>query len=217
MFNSVLEHVGLKEVDHKAKMREWQNKLKKESRAIDRQLAEIAREEKKQEADIRKLAKQGNQDAAVRILAKNIVQSRKATNQLYNAKANLNSVGMQMKQMSAQATMGKMIKASGDTMRAMNQLMNIPKLSENMKEMSREMEKAGFLSEMMDDMMPGQDEDVDIVDEEVAKVIAEATMEKLSHAPVVTRRVPVEVEAEEEEEEDDEETKNLEQRLKNLS
>jgi len=53
-------------------------------------------EEAKVQKSIKDAAKSGNKDVCV-ILAKEIIQSRKAVNKLYSAKAQLNSVDMQMK------------------------------------------------------------------------------------------------------------------------
>ncbi|KAH9253334.1 hypothetical protein BASA81_008685 [Batrachochytrium salamandrivorans] len=213
--------VGLKEQDPRELVKEWQKKIRAEKRAIEKQIREIEREERKVQLDIKRLAKQGNQEASVRILAKEIVHSRQAVTRLYTAQANINSVGMQMKQMAAQAQMNKILKGTAETMKAMQSLVSMPETMKTMKELAREMERAGFIQEMMDDMLAdgaGEQEELD-VDSEVARVIAEVTMEKLDRAPQITRRIqskPAQ-EAEEEEEEEDQETSALEARLRNLS
>ena len=53
-------------------------------------------EETKVQRSIKESAKKGDKDVCF-ILAKEIIQSRKAVNKLYSAKAQLNSVEMQMK------------------------------------------------------------------------------------------------------------------------
>lgn len=214
--------VGLKEQDPKELAKEWQRKIRSEKRAIEKQIREIEREERKVQLDIKRLAKQGNQEASMRILAKEIVNSRKAVARLYTAQANLNSVNMQMKSMAAQASMNKIMQSTAQTMKAMHSLVSMPETMKNMKELSREMEKAGFLQEMMDDMMDNgtTEQDEMDVDDEVSKVILEVTMDKLNAAPQLNnrRKVPAESVAEEdEEEEEDVETTALEARLRNLS
>ncbi len=59
-------------------------------------IAAIKREEAKVQRSLKDAAKKGDKDVC-RILAKEIVQSRKAVNRIHAAKANMNSVSMQMK------------------------------------------------------------------------------------------------------------------------
>ena len=56
----------------------------------------IKTEEAKVQRSIKDAAKKGDKDVCM-ILAKEIIQSRKAVNKIYSAKAHLNSVDMQMK------------------------------------------------------------------------------------------------------------------------
>jgi len=221
---SLLEKMGLRQPDPKVLLKEWQTKMRSEKRAIERQIREVDREEKKLQIEIKKLAKLGGQDASIRILAKEIVQSRKATTKLYTAIANINSVNMQMRTMVAQASLGKTMKLSGDAMKRMNKLMNTSETQETMMELGREMQKAGFLEEMMNDALDMDDEMDTEVDEEVEKVIAEATLSKLNAAPLAEKgrlafqqSFGQEEEEEEAEAEEDPEISNLERRLKNLS
>lgn len=222
---SILEKMGIiKQPDPKELLREWQKKMRTEKRNIDRQIREIDREEKKLQLEIKKLARMGGQEASIRILAKNIVQSRQATTKLYTAAANINAVSMQMRTMAAQASLGKTMKLTGETMKRMNKLMSAPETQNAMMELGREMERAGFLQEMMDDALDMDDElENEEVDAEVDKVIAEVTLSKLNAAPPLAEKGRLAFkesfgnEEEEEEEEDDPEIAALEQRLKSLS
>ena len=219
--NKFLEKVGLKEVDPKELLKEWQTKMRAEKRSVERQMREIEREQKKLEVEIKKLAKRGGQQNAIKILAKEIVQSRKTIERLYVACANIDSVNMQMRQMAAQATFSKVMKGSADTMKRMNQLMNLPETQKTMMELGREMEKAGFIQEMMDDAFDDQTNE-DEVNEEVDKVIMEVTLGKLDSVPLAQKgcdlfRKSMSQREELEVEEEDPEVANLEMRLKNLS
>ncbi|XP_040255603.1 vacuolar protein sorting-associated protein 24 homolog 1-like [Aegilops tauschii subsp. strangulata] len=68
-------------------MREWQRRLRNKGRNIERQIRDVQKEEKKVEKAIRDAAK---------ALAKELVQSRKAVNHLYENKAQLNSISMHL-------------------------------------------------------------------------------------------------------------------------
>ena len=62
---------------------------------MDRQIRGIQREEQKVVRQIKDAVKKGSVDAA-KILAKEMVQSRRAVNKMYASKAQLNSISMQM-------------------------------------------------------------------------------------------------------------------------
>ena len=77
-------------------MQEWTRKLRKEGNQLERQVAAIRREEAKVTRSLKDAAKKGDKDVCL-ILAKEVVHARKSVNKLYAAKANINSVSMQMK------------------------------------------------------------------------------------------------------------------------
>ena len=77
-------------------VQEWTRKLRKEGNQLERQVAAIRREEAKVTRSLKDAAKKGDKDVCL-ILAKEVVHARKSVNKLYAAKANINSVSMQMK------------------------------------------------------------------------------------------------------------------------
>ncbi len=71
--------------------KEWKRNLQKEARKIDRDILNIKRQEDRAMKECQKLAK-ANQLSAAKILAKEIVRTRKTTERMYTTKAQLNSV-----------------------------------------------------------------------------------------------------------------------------
>merc|ERR1719219_2597188 len=69
------------------------------------------------------------------------------------AKANLNSVQLQLKNQLATLKVSGALAQSADVMRSMNALVKVPETQKAMMELSREMMKAGIIEEMMDDTM----------------------------------------------------------------
>jgi len=59
-------------------------------------LTGIQREEEKIKRSLKEAAKKGDKDVC-RILAKQVIKSRKAVNKIYTSKAHINSVQLQMK------------------------------------------------------------------------------------------------------------------------
>ncbi|CAI8058229.1 Charged multivesicular body protein 3 [Geodia barretti] len=200
-----------KKPDPKEQVREWRGKLRKEQRVIDRQIRGIQTEENKVKKSIKEAAKKGQKDVA-KILAKELVQSRKAVGKLYASKAQMNSVMMTMQQ---QVSMQRMVGAIGkstEVMQAMQSLIKVPEISQVMLELSKEMTKAGMIEEILEETFEDlEDDDVEeLADKEVEKVLWEVTtgqLGQLSGTPSATPQddgaVGPEPEAVESDEEED--------------
>jgi len=216
----MLEKAGLKQPDPAVLCKEWQSKMRKESLKIDRSIREIERDRAKLEAEVRMLAKKGGQEAAIRSLAKNIIESRQAVDRMVTTKAHLSSVSMQMRTMAAQVKMGNAFKSSAEAMKSMTALVSAPEISTAMRELAYEMERAGFMQEIVDDAMANMDDTAQgDVDSEVDKVIEELTTATLNKAaPVPSGKVKVaEAEMEDEEAQADGADEELERRLARLA
>jgi len=178
-------------------VKKWKHELTKEERTLERTIRGIEQEENKVKVEIKNLAKKGDKNN-VKTLAKELIRSRKAKEKLYNSKAQLHSVSLQLTSNLAMLKMGRTLAKSTQVMAYMNQLVRLPQLNKIMMAMAREMEKAGMIEEMIDDVM----EDPDVEEEaetEVDKVIDEITM-GLKTAPVVNNKLPQNVEKTAEEE-----------------
>lgn len=193
--------------------KQWRRELTREARRTDTHVQKIKQEEKKIAIEMKKAAKMGDQ-YALKSLARNILHSRRACKQLMTAKAQMNSVSMQLQHQLATMKMMGVMSKSAEIMQGMNQLVNIAEVRENMMTMSKEMMKAGLIEEMMDETIEDALGDVEEeeLDEEVDKVIADVMTDKLKGTRVTGSRLPqkqaatdeVEEEAAEEEENDDE-------------
>merc|ERR1719394_2433324 len=188
-----------------------------EERKLERQVNAIRREEQKVTRSLKEAAKKGDKDVC-EILAKEVVNSRKAVNRIYSAKANLNSVQLQMKEQLATLKVAGALSSSTEVMKVMQNLVKFPEIQKTMMEMSREMMKAGILEEMLDDTMETLD-DPDIeeeVESEVDKVLFELTEGKLGQAPEAVKDSPLPAgrqPVQEEEEEDPGALEEMQSRL----
>ena len=141
-----------KPADPKEQVNEWCKKIRKEGYNLDRQINAIKREEAKVTRSLKEAAKKGDKESC-QILAKELINSRKAVTKLYTAKANLNSVQMQMKSQLATLKVAGTLQTSAEVMKSMSQLVKLPEIQKSMMELSREMMKAGVIEEMMEDVM----------------------------------------------------------------
>ncbi|CAK5275543.1 unnamed protein product [Mycena citricolor] len=165
------------------KVRQWQVKLRSESRQLDRQMRELDKATKDARAIVKQHAARGDVKSA-RILAREVVRSEKQKDRLSVSKARLNSIGTQLTQQMAMVKVTGTLQKSTEIMKLSNQLIKLPQISQTMREMSMEMTKAGIMEDMLEDVID-MDEDEELEEEadaEVDKVLAELTDGKLGMA-----------------------------------
>jgi len=186
------------------KVRAWQQKLKSESRALDREIRQLDQAQAKARQSLKQLAQKGDVKSA-KILAKEVVRSNKQKDRLYVSKARLGSIGVQLSNQLAMMKVTGSLHKSTEIMKLSNQLVKLPQISAVMREMSMEMMKAGIMEEMMDETLQSVDDDEELeeeADEEVEKVLFELTDGKLGQAGAVGTELPALQDKEAEEPED---------------
>ncbi|RVE57215.1 hypothetical protein OJAV_G00214130 [Oryzias javanicus] len=164
---------------------EWSQKIRKEMRVIDRQIRDIQREEEKVKRSIKDAAKKGQKDVCV-ILAKEMIQSKRAVSKLYASKAQMNSVLLSMKNQLAVLRVAGSLQKSTEVMKAMQSLVKVPEIQATMRELSKEMMKAGIIEEMLEDTfesMEDGEEMEEAAEEEVDKILFDITAGALGKAP----------------------------------
>lgn len=98
-------------------------------------------------------------------------------------KATLISLSAQMSEQLAIARVAGTLRSSADTMKLVNDLIKVPQLSATMRDMSKEMYKAGVLGEMVDDALDsalGDEELEEESEEAVEKVLMEVAGETIA-------------------------------------
>ncbi|XP_041369135.1 charged multivesicular body protein 3-like [Gigantopelta aegis] len=168
---------------------EWTHGIRKEGYKLDRQIKSIQREQEKSKRMLKDSAKKGERESCV-ILAKEIVKSNKVVNKLYVSKAQLSSIQMQMKNQLATLRMAGSLEKSADVMKSMQQLVKVPELQATMREMQKEMMRAGIIEEMLDDTMESVMDDAELDDEaeeEVEKMLFDLTAGALGNAPAAVK------------------------------
>ena len=108
------------------------------------------------------------------------------------------------------------IEQSSQMMKSMQALVSIPDVRKAAMDMAREMEKAGLIEEMQEDMMEMMDpEDMDDeIAEEVDKVVTELTGNILDDSDVVPQG---KIQAQQQEEQESSEVREMEARLQKLT
>ncbi|KAK2826066.1 hypothetical protein Q5P01_020280 [Channa striata] len=164
---------------------EWSQKIRKEMRVIDRQIRDIQREQEKVKRSIKDAAKKGQKDVCV-VLAKEMIQSKRAITKLYASKAHMNSVVLSMKNQLAVLRVAGALQKSTEVMKAMQSLVKVPEIQATMRELSKEMMKAGIIEEMLEDTFEGMEDGEEMEEaaaEEVDRILYEITAGALGQAP----------------------------------
>jgi len=207
--------------DPKVQVTEWTKKIRRESTALDRQIRGIQREEAKVKASLKDAAKKGDKDVC-RVLAKELVRSKKAIAKIYTSKAHLNSIQMHMKEQLAVLKTTGALQKSTQVMQSVHALVKIPEIAATMRELSKEMMKAGILEEMVNDTfetLEDQEELEEAAEEQIDNILWEVTAGQLGKAPPAGTSAmpqPVAPSTADEESEDEEELGRMQSRLEAL-
>ncbi|KAG8034090.1 hypothetical protein G9C98_008571 [Cotesia typhae] len=100
-------------------LRKNQRALNKAMRDLDRERQRMEQQEKKIIADIKKLAKEGQMDA-VKIMAKDLVRTRRYVKKFMLMKANIQAVSLKIQTLKSQNTMANAMKGVTRAMQNMN-------------------------------------------------------------------------------------------------
>ncbi|KAJ7908307.1 vacuolar sorting protein Vps24 [Mycena leptocephala] len=174
------------------KVRQWQLKLRTESRHLEREMRQLDAATKQARASVKQHAARGDVKSA-RILAREVVRSDKQKDRLSVSKARLGSIGTQLAQQMAMIKVTGSLQKSTEIMKLSNSLIKLPQISQTMREMSMEIQsQAGIMEEMLNDTLD-MEEDEELEDEadaEVDKVLAELTDGKLGLAGSAGTELP---------------------------
>ena len=122
---------------------------------------------------------------SMRLLAKEVVASRKTVARLYQNKAQMNSVSMMLsEQLATVKSVGHLTKST-EVLSAMNSIVKNEQVRDTMREMSKEMMKSGLIEEMVSDAFD-EAEGLDVEEEtdaEVNKILAELAGEQMVAMP----------------------------------
>ncbi|KAK9799789.1 hypothetical protein WJX73_008465 [Symbiochloris irregularis] len=172
----------VKPPDPKELVRKWQTDLRKEQRTLERTIREIERSEKNAKKMVTESAKRGDM-ASAKVLAKELVRTRKEVTRMYTNKAQLLSMNIQLTEQLAMVRVAGTLSKSTEVMTLVNNLVKAPQMSQIMMQMSREMMKAGVIDEMMEDTLDSALDTEDMEEQteaEVDKVLAELAVEDMS-------------------------------------
>ncbi len=195
-------------------MKQYKRGLDKTARDLDRERNKLLQQEKKLVVEMKRMAKQDQIDS-VKIMAKDLVRTRKYAQKFYRMKAQIQAVSLRLQTLTSTNQMAKAMAGVTKAMRGMNAQMNIPALQGIMRDFDRQNEMMGMKEEMMndaiDDVMNEDGEEEEDTENEIRKVMDEVTLDFKSKVGVTDAAL-----AQPEKSNETEEDRALEDRLKAL-
>eukprot|EP00695_Tsukubamonas_globosa_P003348 TRINITY_DN588_c0_g1_i1.p1 TRINITY_DN588_c0_g1~~TRINITY_DN588_c0_g1_i1.p1 ORF type:complete len:212 (-),score=48.41 TRINITY_DN588_c0_g1_i1:60-695(-) len=156
-------------------MREYKRSIERTIRDLDRERAQLQAQEKKLIIDMKKMAKQDQMDS-VKIMAKDLVRTRKYITKFYRMRAQMQAVALRLQTLQSTQAMGEAMKGVTRAMVAMNRQMNIPQMQRIMQEFEKQSEIMDLKDEMMNDAVDevmGDEDDEEETEEVLSKVMDE--------------------------------------------
>uniref|UniRef100_A0A1Q3FHI5 Putative snf7 n=3 Tax=Culex tarsalis TaxID=7177 RepID=A0A1Q3FHI5_CULTA len=169
-------------------MRKNQRALNKAMRDLDREKMKMEQQEKKIIADIKKLAKENQMDA-VKIMAKDLVRTRRYVRKFMLMKANIQAVSLKIQTLKSQNAMGEAMKGVTKAMSNMNRQLNLPQIQKILHEFEKQSEimdmKEEMINDAMDDAMEdeGDEEETDAIVSQVLDELGLQMNDQLSGLP----------------------------------
>jgi charged multivesicular body protein 2B len=163
----------------KEQVRENERTVNRQARDLDRERLSLQRQEKQIEAEIKKAAKAGNEQAA-RILAKSLIRNRQQQTQMLTTSVQMKGVNSGMKSQVATAKMAEAMGTSAKIMGKMNEQIRPQDVQRTMAEFERQNEMMNMKDEMISDTLDsalGAEGEDDEVEEQMGAVLDELGIE----------------------------------------
>ncbi|CAH0718864.1 unnamed protein product, partial [Brenthis ino] len=177
-------------------LRKNQRALNKAMRDLDRERLKMEQQEKKVIADIKKLAKDGQMDA-VKIMAKDLVRTRRYVRKFMIMKANIQAVSLKIQTLKSQSSMAQAMRGVTRAMASMNRQLNVPQIQKILQEFEKQSEIMDMKEEMMNDSIDEAmeaDDDEEESDAVVSQILDELGLQlndQLSGLPQATGSLSV--------------------------
>ncbi|KAJ1986375.1 ESCRT-III subunit protein did4 [Dimargaris cristalligena] len=159
-------------------MRIHQRSLNKAVRELDRERVKLEQQEKKLIADIKKTAR-NNQMGAVKIMARDLVRTRKYVQKFYQMRTQLQAVALRIQALRSNQQMGEAMRGATKAMKSMNGQMNLPGLQKIMMEFEKESEMMDMKGEIMNDTIDDVMEDDMGDDEEESEAVVSQVLDEI--------------------------------------
>ncbi|ETW85600.1 hypothetical protein HETIRDRAFT_457410 [Heterobasidion irregulare TC 32-1] len=170
---NIIETLFGRTVTPAERLRQHQRALAKAQRELDRERTKLEQSEKKLIMDIKKSAKAGQMNAC-KIMAKDLVRTRRYVQKFYQMRTQLQAVGLRIQTLRSNQQMADAMRGATRAMKGMNRGLNLPAIQRIMNEFERESATMDMKDEMMNDAVDDvMDDDLEDEEEEGDKILKE--------------------------------------------
>ncbi|GER29674.1 charged multivesicular body protein 2b [Striga asiatica] len=134
----------------KEALRESKREMSNATRGVEREIYTLQLEEKRLVAEIKRTAKIGN-EAATKILARQLIRLRQQISNLQGSRAQMRGIATHTQAMSAQTSVAVGMKGASKAMAAMNKQMAPAKQAKVIQEFQKQSAQMDMTTEMMSD------------------------------------------------------------------
>jgi len=172
------------------RLRQHQRALAKAQRELDRERTKLEQSEKKLIMDIKKSAKAGQLNAC-KVMAKDLVRTRRYVQKFYQMRTQLQAVGLRIQTLRSNQQMADAMRGATRAMKSMNRGLNLPQIQRIMNEFERESATMDMKEEMMsdavddvmDDELEDEEDESDKILKQVLDEIGVGISQQLADAP----------------------------------
>ena len=132
------------------RLRQHLRSLQRAQRELERERTKLEAQEKKLTADIRRNARQG-QMAACKVMARDLVRTRRSIHKFYQMSTQLQAVGLRMQTLRSTQQMAETMRGASRALGTMNKSMNIMAVQKILQEFERESGAMDMKDEIMND------------------------------------------------------------------
>ncbi|KAJ7063051.1 vacuolar sorting protein DID4 [Mycena amicta] len=156
---NIIESLFGRTVTPAERLRQHQRALAKAQRELDRERNKLEASEKKLIGDIKRSAKDGQLNAC-KVMAKDLVRTRRYVQKFYQMRTQLQAVGLRIQTLRSNQQMADAMRGATRAMASMNRGLNLPAIQRIMTEFEKESSMMDMKEEMMSDAVD------DVMDEE---------------------------------------------------
>jgi charged multivesicular body protein 2A len=168
---NIVESLFGRTVTPAERLRQHQRALAKAQRELDRERTKLEQSEKKLIMDIKKSAKAGQLNAC-KVMAKDLVRTRRYVQKFYQMRTQLQAVGLRIQTLRSNQQMADAMRGATRAMKSMNRGLNLPQIQRIMNDFERESATMDMKEEMMSDAVDDvMDDDLEDEEEESDKIL----------------------------------------------
>ncbi|KAF9008962.1 SNF7 family protein [Cyathus striatus] len=169
---NIIETLFGRTVTPAERLRQHQRSLTKAQRELDRERSRLEQSEKKLVADIKKSAKSGQMNAC-KVMAKDLVRTRRYIQKFYQMRTQLQAVGLRIQTLRSNQQMADAMRGATRAMASMNRGPNLPAIQRIMNEFEKESSTMDMKEEMMSDAVDDVMDEEEDEEEEGDKILKE--------------------------------------------